>query len=397
VTRLPRGAFARHWQEIACSCLKLGATAYGGLMIAGIIQRELQDKRQWVSHARFLEGVALTQLLPGPGLVHLSTFLGYARGGWCGGVLAGLCFALPGVGIMLALTIAYAHVGAMPTMRAGLNGLGPVVLGVFILAVSRLGRASVTTMPQLLIALAAAVGIGCFYSRRLGAVVFTGLTALLALMHLVWWFPACFSLPSTPATASVPPASLMELGLFCFKVGALTFGGGSIMIALIQDQVVQQWHWLTPQEFMDGLVLGQVTPGSVLGVTAYIGYKVAGMAGAGVAATASYLPSFMLMLAILPVFERVRTLVWVAAAMKGIGPAVSGLFAVALGRMAPHALPDPVAVAMLLGTLIAVLGWRLGTIPLLMAGAGVGVIRGRLCVLPGIRRSLGYICANVGV
>jgi hypothetical protein len=82
-------------------------------------------------------------------------------------------------------------------------------------------------VPQLLIALAAAVGIGCFYSRRLGAVVFTGLTALLALMHLVWWFPACFSLPSTPATASVPPASLMELGLFCFKVGALTFGGGS--------------------------------------------------------------------------------------------------------------------------------------------------------------------------
>jgi chromate transporter len=157
---------------------------------------------------------------------------------------------------------------------------------------------------------------------------------------------------------------------------------------------VQQWHWLTPQEFIDGLALGQVTPGPVLVVTAYVGYKIAGVAGAGIAAVASYLPSFILMLTILPVFERVRTLGWITASMQGVGPAVSGLFAVSILRVAPHALPDPFAVAMLVGTLIALLAWRLGAIKLMMAGAGLVVLRSRLCALPGVQRTLRHICAN---
>jgi chromate transporter len=124
MTSMHRGAFARHWKEIACSFLKLRATAYGGSAIAGILQTELQEKRQWVSKERFIEGIALISLLPGPGLVQLNTFLGYARGGWWDGMLAGLCCALPGFGIMLGLTIALAYLGATPIMRAGLDGLG---------------------------------------------------------------------------------------------------------------------------------------------------------------------------------------------------------------------------------------------------------------------------------
>ena len=124
VTSRHRGAFARHWKEIAVSFLKLGATAYGGPAITGIIQTELQEKRQWVSKAHFVEGIALVNLLPGAGLVQLSTFLGHARGGWWGGLLAGLCFVLPGFGIMLGLTLTYAHLGAMPmVMITGRKGI----------------------------------------------------------------------------------------------------------------------------------------------------------------------------------------------------------------------------------------------------------------------------------
>lgn len=132
---MSHSALARYWKEIATGFLKLGATAYGGPAIAGVIQTEIQDKRQWVSTAHFLDGVALANLLPGAGLVQLSTFLGHARGGWWGGVLAGLCFVLPGLGIMLALTLTYAHFGTTPLMRSGLDGLGPVVLGIFVAAV----------------------------------------------------------------------------------------------------------------------------------------------------------------------------------------------------------------------------------------------------------------------
>lgn len=270
MSTIPRGAFARHWKEIASSFLKLGATAYGGLAITGIIQNELQEKRQWVSQARFLEGVALIHLLPGPGLVQLSTFLGFARGGWWGALLAGLCFTLPGIGIMLALTLTYASVGATPTMRAGLSGLGPVVLGIFIVAVYRLSRTAATTIPQLLIAIVAAVALACtplgivailalaapvgiwrFHSPRGGVVLLLGLTTLLALMHLELWFPSFLRAPGAHATASTSPASLTELGLFFFKAGALTSGGGMEMIAFIQEHMVHQWHWLTPQEFLD--------------------------------------------------------------------------------------------------------------------------------------------------
>jgi chromate transporter len=107
-----------------------------------------------------------------------------------------------------------------------------------------------------------------------------------------------------------------------------------------------------------------------------------------IAATASFLPSFILMLLILPVFERVRTLVWTKAAMRGVGPAVIGVLAVFLVRMAPHALPDPFAVAILMGTLIGLLAWRIGAIKLMMAGAGLGIVRSRLLLLPGVRAIL---------
>jgi chromate transporter len=160
------------------------------------------------------------------------------------------------------------------------------------------------------------------------------------------------------------------------------------MVAFIQEQVVNQFHWLTQREFIDGLALGQFTPGPILMVAAYVGYKVAGLGGAAVAATASFLPSFIIMLSILPMFERVRALVWAKAAMRGVGPAVIGVLAVFLVRMAPHALPDPFAVAILMGTLIGLLAWRIGAIKLMMAGAGLGVLRSRLLLLPGLRAIL---------
>jgi chromate transporter len=177
------------------------------------------------------------------------------------------------------------------------------------------------------------------------------------------------------------PASVTDIAAFFFKVGALTFGGGLTMIAFIQEQVVNQFHWLTPQEFIDGLALGQFTPGPILMVAAYVGYKVAGVTGAIVGAAAIFLPSFILMLSILPVFDRVRKLVWTKAAMKGIGPAVIGSLTVSLMQLAPHALPDLFAVVILAATIVALLVWRVGAVKLMVAGSILGVLRSRLLSL----------------
>ena len=138
----------------------------------------------------------------------------------------------------------------------------------------------------------------------------------------------------------------------------MTFGGGLTMIAFMQEQLVSQFHWLTPQEFIDGLALGQFTPGPILMVAAYVGYKIAGVTGAVVGGAAAFLPSFVMMLAILPTFDRVRRLVWTRAALRGIAPAVIGVLAVSLVRLAPYALPDVFAIATLLATVVVLLVWR---------------------------------------
>jgi len=144
------------WRDIAGSLFRLGATSYGGPAIMGIMQAELQEKRKWVSKERFLEGLSVANMLPGATATQLGIFLGYARGGWWGGLIGGLCFVAPAFVIMLVLTMAYATLGFTPMARGALYGLGPVVIGLFAVAVYRLGKSSMTTVPEAVIGLMAA-------------------------------------------------------------------------------------------------------------------------------------------------------------------------------------------------------------------------------------------------
>src|SRR5688572_15330703 len=147
--------------ELARVFLKLGAMSYGGPAIMGIMQAEIQEKRGWMSKEKFLEGLALVNMLPGPVATQLGIFVGYDRAGWRGGVIAGLCFILPAFFIMLALTLLYSAYGAMPALRGAFYGLGPVVLGIFAVAVYRLGRNALQGRSQVLVAVLAALAVAC--------------------------------------------------------------------------------------------------------------------------------------------------------------------------------------------------------------------------------------------
>jgi chromate transport protein ChrA len=136
-------AFAAHWREVVRGFLKIGALSYGGPAIMGLMQTEFQEKRAWLSKERFLEGLALVNMLPGPGATQLGIYIGYVRAGWWGGALAGLCFIVPAFVIMLALAALYAEYGALPATKDVFYGLGPVVVGIFAVAVYRLGRNAV--------------------------------------------------------------------------------------------------------------------------------------------------------------------------------------------------------------------------------------------------------------
>jgi chromate transporter len=377
---------ARSWKEIAVSFLTVGATAYGGPAIMGIMQAEFQERRQWVTKPRFLEGLALVNVLPGATATQLGIFLGYVRAGWWGGLLAGLCFAAPAFVVMLALSIAYRAFGVSPILRGALYGLGPVVLAIFFAALFRLGKSALRSWTHGIVALtaaalalaapvgaagillmAAAVGLFLFHSRRAGGLALAAMLVALTLLQR-----------TAPVLLATPADGVPTLGglarLFA-AIGAFTVGGGLTMIALIQEHVVDRLHWLTPREFVDGLALGQLTPGPVLMLAAYVGYKVLGLSGALVAATASFLPSFGLMLGLLPVFERIRDLRWARAVMQGLIPGVIGVMAVALVRMTPYAAPDPPAVAALVVTAAVLVLWRLAPLKVMAAGSVLGVLR----------------------
>src|SRR5438270_2318165 len=154
-------------REIATTLLQLGATSYGGPAIMGVMQTELQERRKWVSKERFLEGLAVANMVPGATATQLGIFLAYARGGWWGGLLGGLSFVLPAFVIMLVLTIAYATFGVTPLARSALYGLGPVVIGLFAIALYRLGKTAVSTVAEAIIGIAAAAALA---TTRLGIV-----------------------------------------------------------------------------------------------------------------------------------------------------------------------------------------------------------------------------------
>jgi chromate transporter len=384
-------------REIAGAFLRLGATSYGGFAIMGVMQSELQERRSWVTKPRFVEGLAVVNMLPGATATQMAIFLGYARGGWWGAVAGGLGFVLPAFVIMLALSVAYATVGVSPIVRGALYGLGPVVIGLFLVALYRLGRAAMRNAAQLavggaaalamlgtpigvagLLVLAGVAGLLLFHARTPRIVAGAAL-ATAAVLLATWWVSAPpGGVTAGAAAAEGSPVSLGELLAFFFKVGAFTLGGGLAMLAFIEQQVVEQLHWLTAREFVDGLALGQLTPGPILMLAAYVGFKVAGVAGAAVAAGAAFLPSFVIMLAVLPVLDRVRALAWVRAVMDGMGPAVIGILAVSLARLAPHAVPDAPAAAVLALTVAALLLTRLGPFRLMLAGGLAGVLRDRL-------------------
>ena len=380
------------WQDLVKVFLKLGAMSYGGPAIMGIMQAEVQEKRGWLSKEKFLEGLALVSMLPGPGATQLGIFIGYHRAGWRGGVAAGLCFILPAFFIMLALTLLYSTYGALPVMRDAFYGLGPVVLGIFVVAVYRLGLAALKGTSQIVLAvggalavaftplgivttllLAGCAGVAAYHSRAWGLRAALAVLLMFAVFH---WGTLPWSGTAIPgggaAAAQSMPHSVWDIGWFFFKVGAFTFGGGITMLAFVQEQVVNQLHWLTPQEFVDGLALGQLTPGPILMLAAYVGYKLLGVTGALVGGLAVFLPSFILMLSLLPVLARFKDMRWIKAVMRGISAAVIGALAVSLWQMAPHAAPDAFTVFLLIVTVAVSLWWRVGPLSLMLGGGFIG-------------------------
>jgi chromate transporter len=310
----------------------------------------------------------------------MAIHIGYLRAGRLGGLVAGLLFILPAFILMLALSWAYVTYGAIPRVGALFYGLKPAVLAIILVTTYRLGRTAVTDLRLALVALFSLAVTLLAPGAEIAALLIAGLAGL----YLYAPRPAGNSLRSlviTPLLTSLsymvlsPQSSVLALAWVFLKAGALLFGGGYVMIPLVEPEVVGQYGWLTHRQFLDGIALGQSTPGPIVITATFIGYLAAGLPGAVVATAAIFLPAFVLVLFLTgPFTNRLRNAPRPRAFLKGVNAAVAGSILATAITLSTSAVVDLPTLLILAASLLALLWLRWDTLSVLVGGGVAGVI-----------------------
>ena len=369
------------WLSVAALFFKLGAISFGGPAAhIALMEQETVRKRGWLSHEHFLDLLAATNLVPGPNATEMAIHIGFVRAGWPGLIAGGVAFILPAFAISLALAIAYVRLGALPQAAALFYGINPAVMAIILAATYRLGRAALRDRRALgigVLSLAAALaGV-----NEVVVLLAAGLAGILLYARpwqalrrppaaLLAWGP--LALPFLPAVAW-PDDRLLRLGLFFLKVGALIFGSGMVLFAFIQRDVVAGFGWLTQQQLLDAIAVGQMTPGPVLSSATFIGYLVAGLPGAVVATVAVFLPSFAIIALIGPWIPRLRASSVAQAFLRGVNAAVVALILAVSVALFRAAIVDIWTALILAAGLLALLRFKADTFWLVAGGAAAGL------------------------
>ena len=349
----------RRLLELARLFFTLGVVGFGGPAAhIAMMDEEVVQKRKWLSRQHFLDLIGATSLIPGPNSTEMTMHVGYARGGWLGLLVAGVSFIVPAAGLTLLLAWLYVQYGTLPDVQPALAGIQAAVLAIILGALWKLGKKAITSPVLAGVALVAGLVLGA----GVGEIpVLFGATALGALV--VWWQrkdrrepppekpgpPTASSSLGGPAAAAFLVAgplggvtpSLWSLGFFFLKVGAVLYGSGYVLIAFLEGGVVNDDGWLTSQQLLDAVALGQLTPGPVLTTATAVGYFVAGVPGALVATLGIFLPSFLFAGLLHPIVPRLRRAAWSAALLDAVNAVAVALMAVVTIRLALVALTGP--------------------------------------------------------
>lgn len=348
--------------------MRLGCTAFGGPAAhVALMHEEVVRRRAWVSEQEFLDLVGVANLIPGPNSTELAIHLGYRRAGWPGLVVAGTLFIVPAMLLVLAIAWAYVRFGTTPEADALLYGIKPVIIAIVAQALWRLGRAAVKTP------LLAAVGVGVLVLYLLGgneiALLFGG-GAAAVLLTGAWqhvrtgsmsaglvFGPSFIGWLTFPAAASAAVAfSQATLFLTFFKIGAVLYGSGYVLLAFLRNDFVERLGWLTSQQLLDAVAVGQFTPGPVFTTATFVGYLVGGVPGALVATAGIFLPAFIFVAVTAPLVARLRAVPWTASLLDGVNIAAVGLMAAVFAVLARDAVVDWFSA--LLAVLAALALWR---------------------------------------
>jgi chromate transporter len=370
----PTGSLA----DLARVFLRISLLGFGGPNAhIALMLDEVVERRKWLTREHFLQLVAVTNLLPGPNSSEVAIHIGHVRHGVRGGLVAGLAFTLPTFVIVVGLSALYFRYGTLPAVDALFAGLNPFIVSIILVAGWRLGRAAVTDAGTVALALAGVL-----------VVLFASGGEVLAMLAagIVGWFlygrraraPGAGALLLVPALASEAGEQASQLAALFWTTlwtGSVLFGGGYMLVALIEPVVVERYAWLTSQQFLDGIALTQSVPGPIVMMVAFIGYAVAGVLGAAVATVGIYLPSFLAVFGAAPLLERWRAKDDVRAVLRGVNATCAGAILGAGLVLAVPAVPDVFAAALVIAGIAAQLAFDVRPIWLVAAGAAFGLVR----------------------
>jgi len=374
------------WKDtltVAGLFLKLGAISFGGPAAhIALMEQEVVRKRGWLDQEHFLDLLATTNLVPGPNATEMAIHIGYVRAGWPGLIAAGAAFIFPAFLISLALSWIYVQYGALPEGKALFYGINPVVMAIVLVASYRLGKTALKGKIQALLGLlafgAALLGVNevliLLASGVVGMVLLTPPQARPKHTPMGLVFPLMPLLAAAPDSLRWLDERLPQLGLFFLKVGTFLFGSGMVLFAFIQRDVVDRFGWLSQQQLIDAIAVGQMTPGPVLSSATFIGYLVSGWQGALIATIAVFLPSFIIIVLIGPIIPLLRQSPTAQAFLKGVNSAVVALILAVSLSVFQSAIVDGWTVLILAAGLFALLRYRVDTLWLVLGGAAAGLL-----------------------
>lgn len=378
MTPAGRGA----WVDLVGLFLRLGTTAFGGPAAhIALMEDEVVRRRSWLTREQFLDYVGATNLIPGPNSTELAIHIGHLRAGWPGLIVAGVCFIVPASIIVWALAWAYVAYGALPQVAGVLYGVKPVVLAVVGQALWGLGRTAIRTSGLAIVA-AVAVAASAFGVHELAILLLAGLTAGAGAAMARGGVAAAWTAAVTSATgsaagaatAAVVPVSLNAVFWVFAKAGAVLYGSGYVLLAFLRADLVQRLGWLTEAQLIDAIAIGQVTPGPVFTTATFIGYVVAGTPGAIVATVGIFLPAFVFVAVSGPLVPRLRRSAFAGRVLDGVNVASLALMAVVSWHLGRTALVDPVSIGLCVGSLVALVRYRVNSTWLIVVGALAGVL-----------------------
>jgi chromate transporter len=284
--------------ELAFLFFKLGTIAFGGPAAhIAMMRQEVVGRRKWLTDEEFLDLNSAANLIPGPNSTELAIHIGYERAGWPGLIIAGVCFILPAMLIVLALASVYVAYGQLPQVGAVLYGLKPVIMAIVLQALWQLSKAAIKDM---WLALLGIIGLALSFAgvNELVILFATGIVVALAnwAIHARKKNTTAAIIPLVlfqTAGVSAGSATLTGIFLFFLKIGSVLFGSGYVLLAFLRADLVERYGWLTNQQLLDAVAVGQVTPGPVFTTATFIGYVLAGVPGAVVATVGIFLPAFV--------------------------------------------------------------------------------------------------------